>query len=57
VRRLAQRFEMSGGYIKNAVVRAAFFAADRDELLSESHLLKAATLEYTAMGKVIHSSR
>jgi SpoVK/Ycf46/Vps4 family AAA+-type ATPase len=57
VRRLAQRFEMSGGYIKNAVLRGVFFAADRSETLNESHLLKAATVEYTAMGKVIHSSR
>jgi len=55
--RLADKFEMSGGYIKNAVVRAAFMAADRSEPLGESHLLRAAALEYAAMGKLIHTSR
>ncbi|MBV8761817.1 MAG: ATP-binding protein [Deltaproteobacteria bacterium] len=54
---LARRFAMSGGYIKNAVLRAAFFAADANEPLGEAHLRKAAALEYAAMGKVMHSSR
>jgi len=52
--RLSERFEMSGGYIKNAVVRAAFMAADRGEPLGDAHLFKAAQLEYAAMGKVMH---
>jgi len=51
--RLADRYEMSGGYIRNAVLRAAFLAADEGDTIGERHLLRAANLEYTAMGKVM----
>ncbi len=50
---LATRFEMTGGYIKNAVVRAAFLAADEGTPITMHHLLRAARAEYQAMGKVI----
>ena len=50
---LADRFEMTGGYIKNAVVRAAFLAADEAAPIAMRHLLRAARAEYQAMGKVI----
>ncbi|MBL8626043.1 MAG: ATP-binding protein [Myxococcales bacterium] len=50
---LATRFEMTGGYIKNAVVRAAFLAADEGAPITMRHLLRAARAEYQAMGKVI----
>ena len=53
---LAERFEMSGGYIRNAVLRAAFLAADRSTEIDTKLLLQAATLEYEAMGKIISSS-
>ncbi|MBA3462247.1 MAG: ATP-binding protein [Deltaproteobacteria bacterium] len=53
---LAERFEMSGGYIRNAVLRAAFLAADRDVPIDSTLLLQAATTEYEAMGKVIAST-
>ena len=51
-RTLASKFEFSGGYIRNAVLRAAFFAADEGGPITQSHLQKAALLEYSAMGKI-----
>jgi hypothetical protein len=53
---LAQKFEMSGGYIRNAVLRAAFLAAETGGVLDEALLQHAATLEYEAMGKVVASA-
>ena len=50
---LAHRFEMTGGYIKNATVRAAFLAADEDAPIAMRHLERAARAEYQAMGKVV----
>jgi ATP-dependent 26S proteasome regulatory subunit len=50
---LAHRFEMSGGYIRNAALRAAFLAANDGTPISMSHLLRAARAEYQAMGKVV----
>ena len=55
-RSLARRFEMSGGYIRNAVLRAAYLAAAENARLSMRHLQRGALLEYTAMGKVIHTA-
>jgi hypothetical protein len=37
------------------VLRAAFMAAQRQEPIVMRDLLRAANLEYTAMGKVMHS--
>jgi SpoVK/Ycf46/Vps4 family AAA+-type ATPase len=53
-RDLAQRFVMSGGYIRNAALRAAYLAAADKTPITQRHLQRAATLEYTAMGKIIH---
>ena len=55
---LATRYEMSGGYIRNAVLRAAYLAAADGQMITQSHLQRAAVLEYTAMCKIIqhHSS-
>ena len=47
---------MSGGYIRNAVVRAAFLAADEDVEIGAAHLARAARLEYETMGKVISAA-
>lgn len=49
---LAGRFEMSGGYIRNAALRAAFIAADEGSAITIRHLERAAMLEYEAMGKI-----
>ena len=50
---LADKYEMSGGYIKNAALRAAFLAADEGVAIAMRHLVRAARSEYQAMGKVI----
>lgn len=50
--RLGCEFAMSGGYVKNAVVRAAYLAADGGGSIGMSHLLRAAHAEYEALGKV-----
>ncbi len=50
---LARRFEMSGGYIRNAALRAAFLAADEGTEITEAHLEHAARLEYEGMGKIV----
>jgi hypothetical protein len=52
LRRLAERFEMTGGYIRNAALRAAFLAADQGRAIGPDHLLHSATLEYEGMGKL-----
>jgi len=49
---LAEQFEMSGGHIRNAVLRAAFLAADEDSGITAHHLQRSAQLEYEAMGKL-----
>jgi SpoVK/Ycf46/Vps4 family AAA+-type ATPase len=49
---LARTFVMSGGHIRNAVLRAAFLAADEGSAICGAHLVRAARLEYEALGKV-----
>jgi SpoVK/Ycf46/Vps4 family AAA+-type ATPase len=51
---LADEFVMSGGYIKNAALRAAFLAADEGQPITNAHLCRAAHAEYEAMGKVAY---
>jgi SpoVK/Ycf46/Vps4 family AAA+-type ATPase len=48
----ARRFVMSGGYIRNAALRAAFLAADEGTSISAAHLERAARHEYEGMGKI-----
>ncbi|MBA3541631.1 MAG: ATP-binding protein [Deltaproteobacteria bacterium] len=52
---LARTFVMSGGYIRNAVLRAAFLAADAKTEITAALLLQAAQLEYEGMGKIVTS--
>ncbi|HEX3760893.1 MAG TPA: ATP-binding protein, partial [Kofleriaceae bacterium] len=54
---VAQRYEMTGGFIKNAVVRAAFLAAG-EQLpgITSALLLRAAQLEWEAMGHLTQKS-
>jgi len=49
---LADRFIMSGGHIRNAVLRAAFLAASEGTSITSATLSRAARLEYEAMGKI-----
>jgi SpoVK/Ycf46/Vps4 family AAA+-type ATPase len=51
---LAKRFEMTGGYIKNAAVRAAYLASHERSRIGMNHLVRAARAEYEAMGKIAH---
>jgi len=53
---LARKYEMSGGHIRNAVLRAAFFAADARTSVTNQHLFRAAQIEYQAMGRIAPSS-
>ena len=54
---LARRFPLSGGYIRNCALRAAFLAAHEGTPLSQQHLLRAIQLEYRELGKLSTSSR
>jgi SpoVK/Ycf46/Vps4 family AAA+-type ATPase len=49
---LARRFELPGGHIRNAVLRAAFLAADRGVAIDHALLERAARVEYEAMGRI-----
>jgi ATP-dependent 26S proteasome regulatory subunit len=50
---LAERFDMTGGYIKNAVVGAAVIAARADRAMIADDLWTGAHHEYVEMGKVM----
>ena len=47
---------MSGGHIRNAVLRAAYLAADRGTTISFETLRKAADIEYREMGKLVREN-
>jgi len=50
---LADKFEMSGGHIKNAVLRAAYISADAGTAITAAALWHGARVEYEALGKVV----
>jgi SpoVK/Ycf46/Vps4 family AAA+-type ATPase len=52
---LGRRYSMSGGYIRNAVLRAAFLAADEGSPITAAHLECAARIEYEGMGKIAYN--
>ena len=54
---LAKRFPLSGGYIRNCALRAAFLAAHEGQPMGQQHLLRAIQLEYREMGKLSTTSR
>lgn len=56
-RALAERFAMTGGYIKNAIVRAAVSAARDGRSIAADDLWTGADAEYAEMGKVMPSMR
>jgi len=49
---LARRFRMSGGYIRNASLRAAFIAAEEGVPLTQEHLERAIRAEFREIGKL-----
>jgi AAA+ superfamily predicted ATPase len=53
--RLANTFEMTGGHIKNAIVRAAVIAARDGRRLEVRDLVAGAHVEYLELGKVMPS--
>ncbi len=54
---LARRFPMSGGYIRNSALRAAFLAAQESRPLGQEHLVRAISLEYRELGKLATGGR
>ncbi len=54
---LGETFPISGGYIRNCALRAAFLAAQERRPLTQGHLLRALQLEYRELGKLWPSGR
>jgi hypothetical protein len=52
---LSQRFRLSGGYIRNAALRAAFLAAEEGSSLTHDHLERAIRMEFREIGKLAES--
>jgi hypothetical protein len=52
---LSQRFRLSGGYIRNAALRAAFLAAEEGSSLTQAHLERAIRMEFREIGKLTES--
>ncbi|MGE0547983.1 MAG: AAA family ATPase [Kofleriaceae bacterium] len=52
---LARRYQLSGGYIRNAAVRAAFLAAEEHSPLTQDHLERAIKAEFREIGKIAES--
>jgi SpoVK/Ycf46/Vps4 family AAA+-type ATPase len=50
---IAKRFEMAGGYIKKAALRAALIAAETRRPITTADLLEAARQEYREMGRIV----
>jgi hypothetical protein len=53
LRRLAETFEMTGGHIRNAIVRAAVIAAREGREVRSKDLWSGAYREYVELGKVM----
>jgi AAA+ superfamily predicted ATPase len=49
---LASKYRLSGGYIRNACLRAAFLAAEDGNRLGQVHLERAITLVFAELGKL-----
>jgi hypothetical protein len=49
---LAQRFRLSGGYIRNAALRAAFLAVEEGSSLTHEHIERAIRMEFREIGKL-----
>ncbi len=52
---LARKYQLSGGYIRNACLRAAFLAAQEELPLRQDHLERAVALEFAELGKLTSS--
>ncbi len=56
VRELATDFEISGGYIRNSILRAAFMAASQDTVVDQDILYQAARIEMKSQGMLVTQS-
>ena len=54
---LARRFRLSGGFIRNAAIRAAFLAAEEHVPLTQQHLVRAVQAEFREVGKIAESGQ
>jgi len=52
---LSKRFQLSGGYIRNAALRGAFLAAEEGSALTHRHLERAIQMEFREIGKLAES--
>ena len=52
-RELATEFEISGGYIKNSILRAAFMAASQNTIVDQDILYQAARIEMKSQGMLV----
>ena len=52
---LGKRFELAGGHIKNALLRAAYRARDEGQEIRQRHLSQAAVAECQAQGKIVRA--
>ncbi|HVV85344.1 MAG TPA: ATP-binding protein [Kofleriaceae bacterium] len=53
---IADRYEFSGGNIRNAAIRAAFLAADAGGAITQAHLRSASITESEELGNVVKRS-
>ncbi len=53
---LGKRFELSGGHIKNALLRAAYRARDDGGVIRQEHLVKAAIAELRQQGRLVRDA-
>ena len=53
---LARKFELTGGMIKNSLLRAAYWAADGADVITQQDFLNACMDEYKAAGKVARTT-
>lgn len=53
---LANRFELAGGSIKNAVLTSAFMAASESKKISMQHIIRALKCEIGKQGKMVSKS-
>jgi SpoVK/Ycf46/Vps4 family AAA+-type ATPase len=52
---LAQKVELSGGYIKNIILNALFLAAKEGDCVTMKHILQSTCNEYQKLGKMVTS--
>jgi SpoVK/Ycf46/Vps4 family AAA+-type ATPase len=50
---LAQKIELSGGYIKNIILNSLFLAAKEGDSINMKHILQSTSNEYLKLGKMV----